>query len=93
MGILFEEKNILKQYDRVHEYSGFGLCLPVRGGGFCYDSRLAIEKAVGYGWEKDFRYPFTFYIFSQCQVPAGHGTIAYIKPCVGRSNRYTLANL
>lgn len=24
------------------------------GGGFCYDSRLAIEKAVGYGWEKDF---------------------------------------
>ena len=54
MGILFEEKNILKQYDRVHEYSGFGLCLPVRGGGFCYDSSLAIEKAVGYGWEKDF---------------------------------------
>ncbi len=29
---------------------------------------------------KRLRYPFTFYIFSQCQVPAGHGIIAYIKP-------------
>ena len=60
MGILFEEKNILKQYDRVHEYSGFGLCLPVRGGGFCYDSRLAIENAMGYGGEKDFAIHLSF---------------------------------
>ena len=33
---------------------GKAIDFPVRGGGFCYDSRLAIEKAVGYGWEKDF---------------------------------------
>ena len=31
------------------------VCVPLLGGGgFCYDSRLAIEKAVGYGGEKDF---------------------------------------
>ena len=79
MGILFEEKNILKQYDRVHEYSGFGLCLPVRGGAFVMIVGSLLKKQ----WlrmGKRLRYPFTFYIFSQCQVPAGHGTIAYIKP-------------
>ena len=74
MGILFEEKNILKQYDRVHEYSGFGLCLPVRGGGFCYDSRLAIEKAVGYGWEKDFviHLPFISFRNVRFRLDMGH---------------------
>ena len=32
MGILFEEKNILKQYDRVHEYSGL-VCVSLLGVG------------------------------------------------------------
>ena len=34
--------------------SVFGVVLPVGCGSPCHDSRLAIEKAVGYGGEKDF---------------------------------------
>ena len=54
MGILFEEKNILKQYDRVHEYSGFGLCLPVRGGGFVMIVGSLLKKQWATDGKKDF---------------------------------------
>ena len=88
MGILFEEKNILKQYDRVHEYSGFGLCLPVRGGGFCYDSRLAIEATDG---KKTSLSIYLLYLLAM----SGSGWTWYNSihkaRALAEGNRYTLA--
>ena len=91
MGILFEEKNILKQYDRVHEYSGFGLCLPVRGGAFVMIVGSLLKKQWATDGKKTSLSIYLLYLFAM----SGSGWTWYNSihkaRALAEGNRYTLA--
>lgn len=91
MGILFEEKNILKQYDRVHEYSGFGLCLLLGWGAFVMIVGSLLKKQWATDGKKTSLSIYLLYLFAM----SGSGWTWYNSihkaRALAEGNRYTLA--